>query len=271
SPAGAAFRPRPPSVARARWRSFSFSSRVVLLPDRCSLPMPALAPRGHGGRAMNDARVIDAIVEKALGNKGLVPLELLLAEFVPTERLRALARARGLTVKGFRIDAAPAPALAQALVRGLEPDVLADLCAELVAVLRSGATPAANPPAATNDSVRQGEAGTTGSDGVDRAELERLRGQPGATVAAQRKAEERAAGPGSRLAQRRRPPDRLRGDLEAAERRGAAAAQPAAPDRDTLRALHEAEQELDVLARSEESYRRRLAEQQTTIRALTQR
>jgi uncharacterized coiled-coil protein SlyX len=208
---------------------------------------------------MPDERQVDRLVEQALANKGLVPLEFLLAQFVPIERLRARARERGLSPKGFRIDSAPAPALARALVRELQPELLAEAATDLVQRLRARAegtaerTPAPPPPA------------TDAS-----ADLDRVRQQLVTTLAAQQKAEARVAELESRLAQQAQLLVGLRRDLAAAAANVPPQA-PAAPGRDVVRALHEAEADLEVLARNENEYRLRLAEQQTSIRNLTQR
>src|SRR5688500_5468858 len=98
---------------------------------------------------MHERPQADRLVEKALEHKGLLPLDFVLAEFVPLERLRALARERGLSTKGFRADAAPARVLAQALVRDLRPELLTEAAAELVARLAARPeAPADRPPPA---------------------------------------------------------------------------------------------------------------------------
>jgi uncharacterized coiled-coil protein SlyX len=209
---------------------------------------------------VTDNKRAERLAEKALEHKGLVPLEILLAELVNIERLRALAREHGLSPKGFRVESAPARALAQVLVRDLQPELLADAAAELTAAThpRSESEPGRPRPA------------TPAATPETHVELDRLRAQQLATVSAQQKAEARVAELESRLAQQAQQLARLRGDLLAASKRGAAPA-PAPPDRDVMRALHEAEAELEVLARSETDYRRRLAEQQTTMRTQSQR
>ena len=190
----------------------------------------------------------------------MVPLEFLLTELVPTERLRARVRQRGLSPKGFRVDSAPARALAQALVRDLNPELLAEALGELVEIMRAHTAPPPDKPRPT--------ASAPAPEVV--VELDRLRALLVATVSAQQKAEARVADLESRLAQQAQQLARLRGDLEAAERRGVAVA-PTTPGRDVVRALHEAEADLEVLVRSESDYRLRLAEQQTTVRNQAQR
>ncbi len=213
---------------------------------------------------MSDNAQVDRMVEKALELKGLLPLEFLLTEFVPIDRLRARARERGLSPKGFRIDSAPARALAQAMLRDLQPELLAEAAGEIVTLLRARAEPAPHQPtpaspAPTPDALAE----------ID-AELEKARVRLAATVAAQQKAEARVAELESRLALQAQQMARLRGDLETAERRGHAASL-ATPGRDVVRALHEAEAELEVLGRSESEYRLRLAEQHTAMHTQAQR
>ncbi len=204
------------------------------------------------------------MVEKALELKGLLPLEYLLTEFVPIDRLRDRARERGLSPKGFRIDSAPARALAQAMVRDLQPELLAEAASEVVMLLRARAEPA------PHQSTPASSAPTPEVLAESDAELERARVRLAATVAAQQKAEARVAELESRLARQAQQMVRLRGDLETAERRGHAAT-PSTPGRDVVRALHEAEAELEVLGRSESEYRLRLAEQHTTMHTQAQR
>lgn len=208
---------------------------------------------------MSELPAVQRMVEQALENRGLVSLEFLLAEFVTVDRLRALARERGLSPKGFRIDAAPARAVAQALVRDLDPELLALAASDLVARLKPGALAAPVEPSAPRPQAPTPAAA---------AEIERVRSQLAATVAVQQRFAARVAEFESRSAQQAQQIASLRGDLALAR------AQPTASgrlDRDVVRKLHEAEAELEVLARGEEDYRRRLAEQLTTIRTLEQR
>jgi len=215
---------------------------------------------------MSDEPAVERLVESVLQNRGLLPLELLLARFVPVGRLRALAQERGTSPKGFRIEAASASALAQALLRDLDPDALSACAAELVAVLRAGASaPARQAPRSVSPEP------TDRQPPARAAEVERLEARLAAAVAAQQRVEARAADLESRSAHLAQEVARLRGDLIAAEARPAPTERDRAADRDLERRLHAAESEVEVMARSEEDYRRRLAEQQSAIRVLEQR
>ncbi|MEZ5964649.1 MAG: hypothetical protein R3F56_12440 [Planctomycetota bacterium] len=219
---------------------------------------------------MSESPAVERLIEKALAARGSVPLESILAELVPVPRLRAVVQERGVSPKGFRVEAAPAAALAQALVRDLDPELLKVAISELVAatkptpIVRSGPVrkPAAEPTA---------EAATKSADELA-VELERARAHLAAAVAAQQRNEARGAELDRRVAQQEQTIASLRGEL-ASSRTRQADATPASRDdqRETERRLRAAESELEVLARAEEDYRRRLAEQQTAMRALEQR
>lgn len=216
---------------------------------------------------MSQPPAVDRLVEKVLETRGLVPLEVLLAQLVPIHRLRAVAQERGVSPKGFRIDSAPAPSLAQALVRDLDPELLAAALCELFAALRP--VPTSGPRAETPPAPSEPQDKTPARLA---AELERVQGQLAAALAAQQGREARIADFDRRTALLQQEVARQRGELAAAQAQQAS--RPAGGrdgDREAERRLHAAEAELEVLARTEEDYRRRLAEQQTAIRALEQR
>jgi hypothetical protein len=82
------------------------------------------------------------LVAQVLEGGGTLSLVALLADAVPIERLRGLARAHGLAPKGFRVEKAPAKALAEVLVDVRAPDLLEDAVELLIEVLQSGSGPA---------------------------------------------------------------------------------------------------------------------------------
>lgn len=207
------------------------------------------------------------LLEAALAGKGNVPLEQLLSECIDPARLRELVRKHGLSPKGFRVDAAPPRSLAQALTRDLDAEVLKEAIDELLSPWHKAAAPAAATPTApaappAPQPCRE-----------EQLEIARLRGQLQSAHDAARAAQAESAQLASKLAREQQLVVSLRGDLAAAERRGAAA--PSTPstgaDRDLVRELHEANAELEVAARAEDESRRRLAEQQTEIRELRER
>ncbi|MCA8943604.1 MAG: hypothetical protein KDB80_13655 [Planctomycetes bacterium] len=86
---------------------------------------------------------VDALVREALANDASLRIAFLLRSLVPLDRLRSLARRLGVSVKGYRIERAPAVKLAPLLAE-LESDALAEVCEELLRSFET--TPPAGEP-----------------------------------------------------------------------------------------------------------------------------
>lgn len=204
---------------------------------------------------MSDTTARDRLVELVLAGKGKVSLHDLLVTLVPLARLRQLARDRGLSPKGFRVDAAPAAGLAAALVRDLDPELVQEACAALLATRRAEGPSATMPvaaPVAPSDASAEALART--EQMLQRAQEANLRDEGLIAELERRLAAEQERGAVLRgqlaaLAQRPPPSDAM------------------GPDREVVRELHDARIELESFARAEEDYRRRLAEQKAELRA----
>ena len=72
------------------------------------------------GDRSSDLR-IRKLTERALKDRGVLPLAVLLEVVVPVSRLRALAQDLALSPKGFRIESAPARVLAPLLADRTDP------------------------------------------------------------------------------------------------------------------------------------------------------
>ncbi|MGE3173945.1 MAG: hypothetical protein AB7O97_15070 [Planctomycetota bacterium] len=199
---------------------------------------------------------------------GSLTLALLLEQLVPVSELRRLAREFDVSPKGFRVDRAPAKALAPELADPADARRVEAAVSALVARV-DDASPAA----------RANVAGAKRSDGSGdlaaalrfqeqenarlRDELERAR--QGALRASERESTLRQmAERGSEQVQL------LRGELERA-RRAAQAAGPADGGegaRDLAHRLHELEHEIEARANADEALRRQLAVERSRIREL---
>ncbi len=205
---------------------------------------------------MSDTKARDRLVEATLGGKGKLPLLDVLVALVPVARLRQIARERGLSPKGFRVDIAPAPALAAVLARDLDPDIVQEVCGALVELRppEETAPPPPPPPAVappSTDATAETLART--EQMLQRAQEASLR--DGGLIA---ELERRLAAEQERSAI-------LRGQLTNLPQRPAAQESSGA-DRDVVRELHDARIEIEAFARAEEDYRRRIAEQQAQLR-----
>lgn len=205
---------------------------------------------------MSDTTARDRLVELVLAGKGKVSLQDLLVTLVPLARLRQVARDRGLSPKGFRVDAAPAAALAAALVRDFDPEPVQVACEALLAARRAEVPAATAPvpaaPVAASDASAEALART--EQMLQRAQEANLRDEGLIAELERRLAAEQERGAV------------LRGQLAALAQRPPAP-DATGPDREVVRELHDARIELESFARAEEDYRRRLAEQKAELRA----
>ncbi len=206
---------------------------------------------------------IRKLSEHALREKGSLQLALLLEHLVPVARLRELARDFGLSPKGFRIDRAPARALAPLLAGRKDAEELDRTLGLLFERPVAAAAPKkddeAASAAAAASQFKDQELGRLRAD-LERAREAALRAQERESSyrqLAQREADEAA---------------RLRAAL------GRAASQPqkdkgrsgasAAAERESARRLHEAELELEARAAADEALRRQLAQERSRVRQL---
>lgn len=206
------------------------------------------------------------LTERVMTEKGTLSLALLLEVLVPARRLREVAKEVDASPKGFRIEKAPANALAGALAELKDPEAL-DKAVALLFEPRADkrAEPAARPKVRkeAEDSVAVAQAS------FHEQEAKRLQGE----LERARESLQRAAERESEL-RRRAEHDveelqKLR--AENAKMRGRAAeAKPAAsgPDREAARRLHDLELELEARSEADEAVRRQLASDRTRLREL---
>ena len=210
---------------------------------------------------MNEKQIADHFVALALASEGKIALAALVERMVPIADLRELARLRGLAPKGFRIDKAPAKALAEVLVDVRNSEVLEEVCAFLAKALVGAPEPVVQPgPASATDlrpmlELREHELGETRSR-LEAALLNARRQsqrEDEAQLLLQREQEA--------LIRARNEIDALRRKLDAAQSTLTPSSEVGPRIRDLERSLEEA----DIV---EEALRRRLAEQQTKVQSL---
>jgi len=204
------------------------------------------------------------LTERALKERGALPLSLLLEVLVPLARLRAVAAEIEASPKGFRIEKAPANALAVAMAETKEPDALDKAIALLLEPrAETRAEPEAKAPAGKDTEPSQAQARFLEQEAKRlQGELERAR--ESLQRAAERESELRRQGAADR--------DELsRARVECARLRElVSAAKPALPttDRDLARRLHDLELDLESRIEADEAVRRQLASDRSRLREL---
>lgn len=217
------------------------------------------------GERSDDLRV-RKLSERALKERGALPLALLLEVSVPLPRLREIAHDLGLSPKGFRVEKAPASVLAVALAECKEPKDLD--C--VVALLMEGRAPKAAERDA-NDAAPAAEAATPSPAAQKFHEQETRRLQSDLDKA--REQGQRALDRESKLRQsfeaQSEELQQLRAEVIRLRERGAAAPQGSADaDRELSNRLHDLELELDARTDADDALRRQLAFERSRIREL---
>ncbi|MFO1053477.1 MAG: hypothetical protein U1F36_14790 [Planctomycetota bacterium] len=208
---------------------------------------------------------IAKILAQAMEPQGRVALAALLEFALGVDELRAMAQRHGVSPKGFRIEAAPAPKLAGLLVDPKQPKVLeATVRAFLDRLTASASEPTAKPSSAAETeallALRNRELAEA------RAEVERLRAQ--AAEWREREAELRREAEDVEMRAARTRAE-LEQALRLANRREARSRSSENPD--TERRVRELEREHEELQRNETEQRRLVAVRHARIRELEDR
>lgn len=206
------------------------------------------------------------LTERAMTDKGTLSLALLLEVLVPARRLREVAKEVDASPKGFRVQKAPANALAVALAELKDPEAL-DKAVALLLEPRTDkqAEPAARPKLRkeAKDSVAVVQAS------FHEQEAKRLQGELERARESLQRATERESDLRRRAEHDVEELQKLRAE-NAKLRDRAAEAKPAAsgPDREAARRLHDLELELEARSDADEAVRRQLASDRTRLREL---
>jgi hypothetical protein len=204
-----------------------------------------------------DRRRVDELVEQVLAGRGQVPFAALLALVVPVSSLRDVARGSGLNLRGYRIDSAPADALARLLAESTDPRVLGEVCTRFLARLERARPNPAQPATADLEPMLRLK-----TQEAELAASQAARADEAAARLRAREAEllQRLERDSELVARQRAEIEQLRRALEQSGRI-------AVPGPDPRR-VRELERELEVLAEAEQGLRRRMAELTATNRAL---
>lgn len=218
------------------------------------------------GERSDDLRV-RKLSERALKERGALPLALLLEVSVPLSRLREIAQELALSPKGFRVEKAPANALATALAECKEPKDL-DRVVALLLEARAEKTVDREP----SDASAAAEAAATAAAAQKfheqesrrlQAELEKAREQGQRVSERESKLRQASEAQSEELQQ-------LRAEVLRLRERGAAAAPQGSDDagRELARRVHDLELELDARTAADDALRRQLAFERSRIREL---
>ena len=200
------------------------------------------------------------IAQQALASDGKIALSALIESMVPVTELRELATRFGLSPKGFRIDKAPAKAIALVLIDPRNTEVLEAACSALATKLSSATVPApVTEPVAAADlrpmlELREHEL----------AEL-RVRLEAAHQALARRRAKEDEALQNQLHEQEAA--IRMRVELESLRRRVLTATSAPGDDATTAQRLRELERLLQDADIVEAALRHRLAEQQSRLQS----
>ena len=218
------------------------------------------------GDRSSDLR-IRKLTERALKDRGVLPLAVLLEVVVPVSRLRALAQDLALSPKGFRIESAPARVLAPLLADRTDPSEMEKVVGLLLEPLLRAqqGDPSISDAAAAEQAVADQAASIRFKD----QELQRLRDEL-------ERAREAALRAGEREAATRRAADLdaevLRTELARQSQKPtklpARATDAASRERELDHRLHEVLQELEARAVADEALRRQFAHERTRVRDL---
>lgn len=198
------------------------------------------------------------LLAQALANEAKLPLAALLEHVVATPEVRELARRFGVSPKGYRVEKAPAKALAAALVDVRNTEVLEAACTALAAAL-----------VPTTEAARPTETAPT----TDLRPMLELRERELAELRARLEAAELAV-----LKQRTKEDElllrqlrdqetaiRQRAEIEALRRKSAEATPVADSDAGAAERLRELERLLEDADIVEQALRHRMAEQQSRL------
>lgn len=204
------------------------------------------------------------LTERALKERGALPLSLLLEVLVPLARLREVAAAMDVSPKGFRIEKAPANALAVAMADTKDPEALDKAIALLFEPrAESRAEPEAKAPVVKDTEPSQAQARFL------EQEAKRLQGELERARESLQRAADRESELRRQVAADSDEVSRLRAECKKL-REVVKSAKPAAPtaDRELARRLHDLELELESRTEADEAVRRQLASDRSRLREL---
>lgn len=203
------------------------------------------------------------LAEQALRERATLSLSVLLETLVPVATLRVLAVELALSPKGFRVERAPAKALAPALAACTDPAELERVVALLL------------PPAPAKS---QDEAAATSTDAVDQSaalrlkeqEVRGLRDELERARESARRATERAEQFRQSLESERQELQQLRAETKRLRGKQPVVKDQAGAERELQNRIHDLEQELAGRVAADEALRRQLAVEHTSVRSLQQ-
>lgn len=218
------------------------------------------------GERSDDLRV-RKLSERALKERGALPLALLLEVAVPLPKLRALTHELSLSPKGFRVEKAPANALAVALSECKEPKDLDRVIALLL-------TPRVEKPVEREEadapSVAEAAAAAVAAQKFHEQQTQHLQEELDKARAQGQKVSDRESKLRQSFEAQAEDLQQLRAEVGRLRERGAAAPQPGSgdADRELARRVHDLELELDARTAADDALRRQLAFERSRIREL---
>ena len=218
------------------------------------------------GERSDDLRV-RKLSERALKERGTLPLALLLEVAVPLPKLRELTHELGLSPKGFRVEKAPANALAVALAECKEPKDLDRVIALLL-------TPRVEKPVEREEadapSVAEAAAATAAAQKFHEQQTQHLQEELEKARAQGQKVSDRESKLRQSFEAQAEDLQQLRAEVGRLRQRGASTPSPASgdADRELARRVHDLELELDARTAADDALRRQLAFERSRIREL---
>ncbi|MEY2714502.1 MAG: hypothetical protein RIT24_845 [Planctomycetota bacterium] len=217
-----------------------------------------------GGRS-EDLRV-RKLSERALKERGTLPVSMLLEMLVPLARLREVAAEVEASPKGFRIEKAPVNALAAALAELKEPESL-DKALALLLELRPEKRAVTEPKA---DAARDAEhSNAVAQARFHEQECKRMQGELERSRESLQRAADRESDLRRKLERGTEDLQKLRAENARLREVGVAQRPPASTaERDLANRLHDLELELEARVEADEAVRRQLASDRTRLREL---
>jgi len=207
--------------------------------------------------------------DRALRERGQLPLSLLLEVTVPLERLRAVALEINVAPKGFRVEKAPASALAPALAECKEPKDLDRVVALLFEPRKEGI---AHPAPATDEPKSSPAEPSEATQALrfQEQESKRLQGELDRSRATGQRAAERESSLRRTMELQAEELQQLRAEVARLRDRAPAVAPSASTDaeRELVRRAHDLELEIEARTVADDALRRQLAADRSRIRVL---
>ena len=207
--------------------------------------------------------------DRALRERGQLPLSLLLEVTVPLERMRAVAHELNVAPKGFRVEKAPASALAPALAECKEPKDLDRVVALLFEARMEGI---AHPAPATDEPKPNAAEPSEATQALRFQEQEgkRLQGELERARASALRAVERESSLRRTTELQAEELQQLRGELARLRDRATASAPTSASgaERELASRVHDLELEIEARTTADDALRRQLASDRSRMRVL---